>query len=160
MFSRGVLDSLAGQLRCKELLDLAAVNYCTFINSAPTRSLKMIWEHKVSLLSKIIYFLWHQPILPSSTAESLWAVELICVISGCNHTRLTPGLIDMHRDSPSSSTNISVWPASRQHHLPAHSQHTCPITAYGHTNPAVAAWHLNIKSQWPYFTQSPNMYDK
>lgn len=95
-----------------------------------TDMLKIIWEHRASLLLLLLYHLLHFPL---SLSVSLKAEGLICVISCSNHTGVTWELIDMQWDNPTSASNISVCPASKQHHLPALSEHTCTTNIQIHT---------------------------
>lgn len=75
---------------------------------------------------------------------SLRTEGLICVISCSNHTGVTLGLIDMQWDIPTLATNISVCPASKQHHPPALSEHRMHQRKHVHVHPPKC--HLNTAS--------------
>ena len=62
--------------------------------------------------------------------------------SWSNHTGVTRRLIDMQWDNPTSATNITVCPASKQHHQPEHTNTLRWICQMTHG-----------EKLWPYLTR-------
>lgn len=82
----------------------------THVNKQGANMLKIIWEHQVLLFLKLSLFLYQpHPLCVSPGFEGL-----MCVVSCSNHRGVTRRLIHMQWDKPTSATNISVWPASKQ----------------------------------------------
>jgi len=143
----------AGHHGCEKLLDLAAertlihTHTHTHVNKQGANTLKIIWEHQVPLFLKLSLFLYH-PLHLLSLCASLGVEGLICVISCSNHRGVTRGLIDMRWDKPTSATNISVCPASKQHILLPHTLLHNHQRGNAHTSSAKL--YLYIQPRWPY----------
>lgn len=103
-------------LRCCSVLFLCVE--VTLTHSALEASTSInVQTHQVSPLYKIL-----PPFYPSLFRSQSWrsSVSFLAVI-----TLDTPELIDMQLDRPRPPTDLSLCPASKQHHLPVLLQHEC-----------------------------------